>query len=57
MAGYRMHQGEYLEAKEMIMDLLEENGRDEDVLDMMRQLNEPLLQYYREEAEKNPEDK
>lgn len=24
---------------------------------MMRQLNEPLLQYYREEAEKNPEDK
>ncbi len=57
MAGYRMHQGEYLEAKEMVMDLLEENGRDDNVLDMMRQLNEPLLQYYREEAAKDPENK
>lgn len=55
MAKYYQHQEDYLKAKEIIMDLLERNSRDEEVLQMMREVNIPLIAYYDEEEKKDRE--
>lgn len=57
IAKYYVKTNEILKAKELIMDLLEINGRDDSVLDLMREVNIPLIGYYYDLAEKEPEDK
>ncbi|MCM1496197.1 MAG: tetratricopeptide repeat protein [Bacteroides sp.] len=57
VARYYMKKQENLKAKELIMDLLEINGRDDSVLDLMREVNIPLIDYYHELAEQEPENK
>lgn len=57
IAKYQIQQKQYLEAKELISELLEENGQDDEVLAIMRQVNEPLMEYYWQEAAEHPEDK
>lgn len=50
LAEYYIKTEDYVKAKELIMDLLEANGRDEHVLDLMRIVNEPLIEYYKNKA-------
>ena len=57
IAKYYVKIQEILKAKELIMDLLEINGRDDSVLDLMREVNVPLIGYYYDLAEKEPENK
>lgn len=57
IAKYKIKVQDYLDAKEQIMDLLEMNGGDETVLAMMREVNVPLIAYYWELAEQEPERK
>lgn len=57
IAQYQLHEQQYTEAKELIMELLEENGNDDAVLKLMREVNEPLLESYRKEAAEHPENK
>lgn len=52
MAEYYIEKAEYVRGKELIMDLLEENGRDSYTLDLMRKVNPYLIDYYMEEAQK-----
>lgn len=52
MAEYYIEKEDYVQAKELIMDLLEENGRDTYTLDLMRKVNPYLIDYYKAEAEK-----
>lgn len=54
---YLLKQQDYLTAKDRIMELFEINGRDETVLELMREVNLPLIEYYRSLAEKEPENK
>ncbi|MBQ8147184.1 MAG: tetratricopeptide repeat protein [Lachnospiraceae bacterium] len=57
IAQYYMKVGKNLEAKEIIMDLLEINGRDESLLDLMREVNIPLIEHFRKQMEQEPEEK
>lgn len=57
IAGYYMKVGKNTEAKDLIMELLEINGRDDSVLEMMREVNIPLIDYYHELAKQEPEEK
>lgn len=52
---YYMKKEDFLKAKELIMEILEINGRDEMVLGFMREVNEHLIGYYWEMAKKEPE--
>ncbi len=52
---YYIKKEDYLKAKEIIMELLEINGRDEMVLSFMREVNVYLIDYYWQMAEKEPE--
>ena len=47
-ARYLIRQGDYEQAKELMMDLLNLDGRDEAVLEDMRKTNEALIARYRE---------
>lgn len=57
IAKYYMKCGENLKAKELIMELLEINGRDDSLLEMMRDVNVPLIDYYHNLAAEEPENK
>lgn len=57
IAKYYMKCNDNLKAKDLIMDLLEINGRDDSLLEMMREVNVPLIDYYHELAAKEPENK
>lgn len=57
IAEYYIKVQDYLKAKELIMDLLEINGRDDTVLNLMREVNVPLADYYHDLAAKEPENK
>lgn len=57
LVKYYMKKQENLKAKELIMDLLEINGRDDSVLNLMREVNIPLIDYYHDLAAKEPENK
>lgn len=57
IAKYYIQIQENLKAKELIMELLEENARDDSVLELMREVNIPLIEYYHDLAEKEPENK
>lgn len=50
LAEYYLKTEEYVKAKELIMDLLEANGRDDHVLELMRTVNGPLIEYYKNKA-------
>lgn len=52
MAEYYIETEEYVKSKDLIMDLLEENGRDNYTLELMRKVNPYLIEYYKAEAEK-----
>lgn len=52
LAEYYIKVKEYVKAKDLIMELLESNGRDNYTLDLMRDVNVPLIEYYKELAEK-----
>ena len=47
-ARYLIRKGDYEEAKELMMDLLNVDGRDEAVLEDMRKTNEALIAKYRQ---------
>lgn len=57
IAKYYIKVQENLKAKELIMELLEINGRDDSVLDLMREVNVPLIDYYHDLAKQEPENK
>ena len=54
---YNMKRQDYLTAKEQIMDLLELDGNKTEALALMREVNVPLIEYYHNLAEKEPENK
>jgi tetratricopeptide (TPR) repeat protein len=50
LANYYNKKQDYLKAKELVMELLEANGRDDSALDLMREVNRPLIDYYKKQA-------
>ncbi len=47
VSHYLVEKAKYHEAKELMLQLLDKDGQDEEVLDLMRQVNDALIEEYR----------